>query len=107
MTAKNNKSGNTTGQIQAIGDGQFQVTGDLDFNTVPQVWKSSVVLFNGQKSLTVDLSGVNRSNSAGLGLLIEWMRYADSRGCSIKFLNLPEQMHQVAQLCGVEEKLPV
>ena len=109
MTAprKNNDSRGAAGQIEVVADGQFRVSGDLDFHTVPQVWKSSLSLFNGHKSLTIDLSGVSRSNSAGLGLLIEWMRYAGSRGSTIKFLNLPEQMQQVAELCGVEEKLPV
>ena len=95
------------GQIEAVADNQFRISGDLDFQTVPGVWKSSLSLFGGHQSLTIDLSGVSRSNSAGLGLLVEWMRYAKAQGCTIKFLNLPEQMLQVAQLCGVDEKLPV
>lgn len=104
---KNNSAVNGANQIQATADGHFQISGDLDFRTVPQVWKASQSLFAGKQSLTIDLSGVNRSTSAGLALLVEWMRFADSKGYAIKFLNLPEQMHQIAQLCGVEEKLPV
>ena len=101
------KNNSRQAQIQVAGEGQFRISGDLDYQTIPQVLKSSQSMFAGQKSLTIDLSEVNRSNSAGLALLIEWMRFARSEGCSIRFLNIPEQMHQVAQLCGVEEQLPV
>ena len=102
-----NNAGNGKSQIQSTAEGQFLITGDLDFQTVPRVWNASRSLFASSQTLTIDLSGVNSSNSAGLALLIEWIRFAESRNCSIKFQNLPEQMRQVAQLCGVEEKLPV
>lgn len=107
VAPKNNQASPGNGQINALGEGQFQISGDLDFQSVPEVWKVSQAMFAGKTSLTIDLAGVNRSNSAGLALLIEWMRFAESANSTIKFLNLPEQMHQVAQLCGVEEKLPV
>ena len=102
---RKNNSGKS--QIESGADGQFLITGDLDFQTVPRVWSASQALFADSKTLTIDLSGVNSSNSAGLALLIEWMRFAEEKNCSIKFENLPEQMRQVAQLCGVEDKLPV
>lgn len=107
MTPQPKKNNSGQAQIQVAGEGQFRISGDLDYQTIPRVLKSSQSMFAGQQSLTIDLSEVNRSNSAGLALLIEWMRFAKAEGCSIKFLNIPEQMHQVAQLCGVEEKLPV
>lgn len=108
MTSQGKSNANNgKSQIQEMADGQFLISGDLDFQTVPRVLSASQSLFANSQKLIIDLSGVNSSNSAGLALLIEWMRFAESRNCSIKFLNLPEQMRQVAQLCGVEEKLPV
>ena len=104
---KNNQTKDSEEQVRLQSDGQFLITGDLDFHTVPRVWNVSQSLFAGSKALTIDLSGVESTNSAGLALLIEWIRFADSKNCSIKFLNLPEQMRQLAQLCGVDEKLPV
>ena len=105
---KKNKVGNNArAEVKVKSDGQFLITGDLDFHTVPNILDASKSLFAGGQSITVDLSGVESSNSAGLALLIEWMRYAESKNCSITFQNLPDQMKQVAQLCGVDEKLPV
>ncbi|WP_455375430.1 STAS domain-containing protein [Kaarinaea lacus] len=104
---KNSRTENVGEQVQVQSDGHFLITGDLDFYSVPKILSASQSLFEASQSLTIDLSGVESSNSAGLALLIEWMRIADSKSCPIKFLNVPDQLRQVAQLCGVEEKLPV
>lgn len=104
---KNNGNRNAAEQIQVTAEGQFLVSGDLDFHTVPGILTASQSLIAGSQSITIDLSGVESSNSAGLALLVEWMRFADSKNCSITFQNLPNQMKQIAQLCGVDKKLPV
>jgi phospholipid transport system transporter-binding protein len=104
MTNQENKNSD---QLQQVADGQFLISGDLDFRTVPEVLKASQSMFANNKTLTIDLSGVESSNSAGLALLLEWMRVADSGAHSMTFLNLPDQMKEIAQLCGVDEKLPV
>ena len=102
-----NQENKSSSQLQQVAAGQFLISGDLDFRTVPDVLKASQSLFANNNSLTIDLSGVESSNSAGLALLLEWMRYADLNAHSITFLNLPDQMKEIAQLCGVDEKLPV
>jgi len=102
-----NQRNNSSDQLKQVADGQFLISGDLDFQTVPGVLKASQSLFANNKSITIDLSGVNSSNSAGLALLLEWMRYADSNAHSLTFLHLPDQMKEIAQLCGVDDKLPV
>lgn len=104
---KNSNARSGAQQVEVDADGKFLIKGDLDFQTVPRVWRASQSLFANSQSLRIDLSGVESSNSAGLALLIEWMRFAESSNRSIEFQNLPEQMKQVAQLCGIEEKLPV
>lgn len=100
-------SNNGSEQLQVKSDSELVVTGDLDYQTVPAVWKASLNLFDRASEITIDLSEVHSSNSAGLALLIEWMRVARSKNCSIRFMNIPDQMQQVAQLCGVDDKLPV
>ena len=97
---------NNSADLQVVSEGQFLISGDLDFGSVPVVWKASQSLFADSHSLTIDLSGVKHSNSAGLALLIQWMRYAASKDKTITFLNLPEQMKEIARVCGVDEKLP-
>ena len=56
--------------IQAVGEGRFLLTGDLDFNDVPQLLSASMSMFADKGAhLVVDLSGVGRTTSVGLALM--------------------------------------
>lgn len=98
---------NNTANLEQVGEGHFAITGNLDFQTVPLVWQQSTRLFTPCASIEIDLSGVASSNSAGLALLIEWMRYANTRDKAISFHHLPAQMLDIARVCGVEKNLPL
>jgi phospholipid transport system transporter-binding protein len=50
---------------------------------------------------------VQRSDSAGLALVLEWMREVQGRGSVLKLRNLPEQMRALARLSGLQGLLPV
>jgi phospholipid transport system transporter-binding protein len=51
----------------------------------------------------VDLGGVGESDSAGLALLIEWLRMAKQSGKEIHFANVPEQIEALARISEVED----
>ena len=53
------------------------------------------------------LKGVTRADSAGLALLLEWLRRSERAGCSISFVNVPEQLMSIARICGLEGILPL
>lgn len=99
-----------TASVKLMEDNRYMVAGELNFSSVPGLWKQGRELFgngkNGDKQLDIDLSEVSRSDSSGLALLLEWMRFAGKQGISIKFHNLPEQMRDIAEVCGVADKLP-
>jgi phospholipid transport system transporter-binding protein len=100
-------SNHTTARLEQQGPGRYVLSGDLNFHTVPDVWQQGKALFGQGTSVAVDLSGVGHCNSAGLALLIEWMRNAQTGNQSISFQNLPPQMRDIATVCGVADKLPV
>ena len=60
--------------ITREGDGRLAIHGELSFASVPAVWTQWQALDDGQGALAVDLSDVQRSDSAGLALLIECLR---------------------------------
>lgn len=91
--------------IEQVEAGRFKMTGTLDFETVPVILQKSLELFTACESLEIDFSAITRSNSAGLALLIEWMRNARANKQPIAFHHLPVQMQEIARLCGVEENL--
>ena len=95
-------------QVQQV-EGGYSLSGELDFNTVPVIWKDSEAMFtNGSpKELVIDLTAVTRADSAALALLIGWVRRAQSAGVSTAFKGIPGQLLAIARVSGVEDMLPV
>ncbi len=88
--------------------GGLRVSGELVFETVPELLEQGRVLFEeGAPGFELDLGGVTRADSAGLALLVEWMRIAHRRHRNIVFRNVPEQMLAIARVSGLEEILPL
>lgn len=91
--------------LQPDADGVVHIRGELDFDTVPALYRETDRLLGGRSGLTIDVSGVERVNSAGVALLLEWLSEARRRGCSLSFRGLPEPVLAVARLSGVEHLL--
>jgi phospholipid transport system transporter-binding protein len=81
------------------------IAGDLNFQTVMQVWKDSLPLMNKYSTLNLDFSGVKQANSAALALLLEWLHFAKQCQKPISFNQLPAQLRSIASVAGIEELL--
>lgn len=82
-----------------------RVRGTLHFTTVTKLLDAgSEAIANGRASV-IDLSGVKDSDSSGLALLIEWMSVAKAARRTLRYENMPVQLHQLARLSDVEELL--
>ncbi len=89
-------------------DGRFRVSGELTFATVTRVLERSRRLFTqAGEALEIELGAVERVDSAGLALLIEWMRVAQALDKSIRFFNLPDQMMAIASASDLDSILPL
>ena len=87
------------------GNGLVKISGVLDHDSVPILWEKCSQQFTGHTALQFDLGLVERSNSAGLALLIACMREAVKQGKSVRFLNIPEHMQDIARVSGLDEML--
>ena len=92
-------------QLVENGDGSWLLQGELGFASVPSVLQHAGVNMLGKQQITVDLKGVTRADSAGLALLVEWLRESELDGNSIKFVNVPAQLLSIARVCGLEDIL--
>ena len=86
-------------------DENINVSGVLNFETVPVLMKKAEEAFKSQNIVSVDLADVTDSNSAGLALLLEMVRVTKLQNKSINFKNLPEQIYIVASAYGVDSEL--
>lgn len=89
----------------ATGAGQYSVNGELSFATAAGLLDKSTSVFAQSQNLAVDLSGVTYADSAGLALLIEWLRLAKQRGAMLRYSGLPGQLKSLAAISEVESLL--
>lgn len=54
---------------------------------------------------TIDLSGVEKTDSSALALLLEWMAWARARGRKLVYANPPEGLRVIAELSQVSALL--
>jgi len=92
-------------EFEDQGDGRFVLRGRLDFHTAPGALERSRDLFADHASIEVDMTEVQRSDSAGLALLLEWVNWARNYVREIRFINIPDQITAIAQICEVENLL--
>ncbi|HHJ14944.1 MAG TPA: STAS domain-containing protein [Gammaproteobacteria bacterium] len=86
---------------------RLALSGELGFDSVPGVWAECRGYVRAGGELDVDLAGIERADSAGLALLVEWLRDAEAAGTRLRFLNMPEQMQAMARVSGLDEILPL
>ena len=96
-------TGTGRARLESLGAGRFRVSGVLDASTARDVLEQSEARFEQFKDLDVDLGGVGESDSAGLALLIEWLRLARQSQKAIRFANVPAQIEALARISEVED----
>ena len=88
--------------LTSTGADQFAVSGELSFATVTALLEQSRSLFAAAATLDIDLSGVNHADSAGLSLLLEWLRYGKRASKAVRYRGLPTQLHALATISEVD-----
>mgnify|MGYP003439476283 FL=1 len=81
------------------------VAGALTFETVPDLYRNSASWFEGAGELILDLAQVERTDSAGLALLIEWLRRAQTANRTLRFANIPAQVQTLIRINGLQDAL--
>jgi len=97
----------TETRLEAVSPGRYRLIGELDFDSVPALAARSRELFSEPGEVQVSLEAVGRADSAGLVLLVDWLREARRRGRRIGFTHVPAQLLALARVSGVDELLPL
>lgn len=85
--------------------GCIRLYGALDFDTVAKFWQQGKGLVGSGALGVIDLAEVERTDSAGVALLVEWSRVARQAGVSLMFRDAPQQMRAIIRASGVEDAL--
>lgn len=92
-------------ELKNLGNGQFALTGELDFDSVSKLADASFLKNVSEDKICLDLSGVTLSNSAGVALLLEWLRRARESNVALFLENIPDKMVTIADFSGVRNML--
>lgn len=93
--------------IESSAEGVLVLRGNLNAST------AVTLQFQGQeliaKQLTapcvIDLQDVGQSSSVGVALLTVWLRFAQSKGKTIRYQHMPKPMLDMVRLSGLDELL--
>jgi len=86
----------------------LRLHGGLDLATVAGLWSSSQRLFEStQPPARVDVSAVDRVDSAGVALLVQWVGMARARGVALRVEGMSPAMGDLIALADLEPLLPV
>lgn len=87
------------------GQDSFTVSGELVFKTVPRWRRIGRQYIDSTEEPIFEFSNITRCDSAGVALLLAWLRDAKERGRVIRFAQMPQQLTEIAQVYGVLEVL--
>jgi phospholipid transport system transporter-binding protein len=78
------------------------LSGDLTFATINKKATQLIDFKKINHELVIDLAGIKKSDSAGLALLIEWLKISQKSLAQLRFKNIPTQLITLAKLSGFE-----
>jgi phospholipid transport system transporter-binding protein len=94
-------------QLIQDAEGRYSLRGGLTFATASEALNETGGLFARRTGLVLDLGGVDRADSAGVALMIEWLRRAKASGVELRYARLPKSLQAIIRVSGVEELIPV
>lgn len=105
---KRNHVANESFQLERQDGGQLLLSGVLDHSNVVKAREEGEALL-GQAGSTcsVSLSGLESAHSAVLSLLLCWLRFAVKRQLTLTFVDMPDQLYDMARVSGLDDLLPL
>ena len=85
-----------------------QLSGVVDFANLAEIRRIGEARINeAREALSIDLSRLEKANSAAVALLIAWFRAAEAHQMSIAFVEVPHELRNIIAFSGLDEVLPL
>ena len=82
--------------------GYYTLKGSLTFASIDKHTPQSFKFLRGVDSMCIDLSHLEASDSAGLALMIEWIKQSRMNRVKLTFKNIPAQLMALAKISGLD-----
>ena len=90
-----------------VRDRALLVSGEICFGSVHQLLdegRSAIRALSGNEAV-LDLSAVTKADSAGLALVVDWVRTAQQRGTQLQVVGVSPQLLDIASVSGLDDFL--
>ncbi|VAW72395.1 hypothetical protein MNBD_GAMMA12-1771 [hydrothermal vent metagenome] len=94
-------------EIQKSSSGKIEIRGELSYDNVMTLAHDASGVFACEQDLCIDLGGITHTDSSGIALLVEWLSDARHHNQEINFINVPEQVMDVARVSHLDRVLPM
>jgi phospholipid transport system transporter-binding protein len=84
-------------------DNILVIDGELNFQTIPDLWQASLPLLTRASPIVIDCAGIAAANSGALALLLEWIKYAKEVQKPLQFKQLSPQILSIAEIAGIKD----
>ncbi|MEN9756747.1 MAG: hypothetical protein RL755_934 [Pseudomonadota bacterium] len=86
------------------GNGRWLIHGDLTFAGIhKKIIDNPPFIKQGSDNIILDLAQVTNTDSAGLALMIEWIKQTRAQRLRLHFKNIPNQLLNLAKLTGLDK----
>ena len=95
----------TMNTIEAIAltSGNYLIKGDLIFHNINKATTKILNFKQTSPVINIDLQQLGKIDSAGLALLIEWIKLSRTHKIELRFNNIPAQLSALAELSYISE----
>lgn len=91
------------GKCRASGTSDL-ATGRADRDATANVLGTAIT--NGQRSIEIDVSGIENGNSMVLSLMLTWLRLARCHDVSVRFTGMTSALLELVRFTGLDDVLP-
>ena len=89
-------------QWQTLSSREYRLHGDLNRDSVPATWRILEKWRTTELDVEIDLSHINKVDSAGMVMLIHLLEHAKNQNCHIMLSFVPEQLRTLFQLSNIQ-----
>ncbi len=94
----------TAPSLSVAASGEIRVEGDLTLHTVASLVKpghDAIAQANGR--VIIDFAAVSRFSSAGVALILNWLRAAEAKKVALTIKNPPADLPAIIEVCDLDE----
>ena len=94
-------------EFKLLKPGQFSLSGDLTFMSVPKVWEQArkMLLEVYEDNVEIDIGATQKLDSSGLALLVAWSRWAHCNNKILTFRNPTERAYKLIEINKLQDIL--